>query len=365
MTQKLLDSSNSRLFLLIIIYIIYLFFGACIFDALETPHEARTIRDLNAYVREFRRVHNSCLTNDELDEFITLISISSSKGISPLRNVSGDQKWTFGQSVFFTGTILTTIGYGNVSPLTKGGKLFCMLFAIIGIPITLILLTSIIERLMIHTRSLINYIYYKLEPFIRNRDCCTINNRPVNVNEIRISFAFVFVVFVLVFLMLIPAAIYSHIEGWSYLNSFYYCFISVTTVGLGDYVPGDKSVQEHRHLYKICSTVYLIIGVLIMVWLLELFSEIPEFNLYQYFTLSKGGDLIHHPTPANTNNANESIHIISNNSNIQNGVDDINGIDLRTRDSNNNENDRNYKTAYDTAIQQDQQQQQQNEPILE
>ena len=51
--------------------------------------------------------------------------------------------WDFIQSVFFTTTILTTIGYGNISPVTFPGRLFCIFFAIIGIPFTLSVLSDL------------------------------------------------------------------------------------------------------------------------------------------------------------------------------------------------------------------------------
>ena len=51
--------------------------------------------------------------------------------------------WDFVQSVFFTTTILTTIGYGNISPVTFSGRLFCIFFAIIGIPFTLSVLADL------------------------------------------------------------------------------------------------------------------------------------------------------------------------------------------------------------------------------
>lgn len=47
---------------------------------------------------------------------------------------SSTEKWSFLQSVFFSSTIITTIGYGNIVPVTKEGRVFCIFFAMVGIP---------------------------------------------------------------------------------------------------------------------------------------------------------------------------------------------------------------------------------------
>merc|ERR1712226_1088628 len=52
-------------------------------------------------------------------------------------------KWSYIQAVFFTSTILTTIGYGNIAPVTTAGRVFCLLFAIVGIPFTLSVIADV------------------------------------------------------------------------------------------------------------------------------------------------------------------------------------------------------------------------------
>ena len=39
------------------------------------------------------------------------------------------------EATVFTFTIMSTIGYGNVSPQTAGGKVFCIFFAMLAVPV--------------------------------------------------------------------------------------------------------------------------------------------------------------------------------------------------------------------------------------
>jgi potassium channel subfamily K member 1 len=132
-------------------------------------------------------------------------------------------------------------GYGHVSPLSNGGKVFCVIYAAVGIPLTLILFTALVERLMGVTSLLLSGLINGLGHLYRT----------VYIRLVHITIIFCFV---LVFVFLIPSAVFTIIEhNWNFLDSFYYCFISMTTIGLGDYIPGDEPHQTYRPLYKICT----------------------------------------------------------------------------------------------------------------
>ena len=178
----------------------------------------------------------------ELESFITRIIEANSRGISAISNLTVEPNWSFGQAVFFAGTVLTTIGYGHVSPLSVGGKVFCIFYAIIGIPMTLIMISACVERLLLVTNKIQQYFRLKL--------CSQFNDKCVNYTHLIIVLLFVFT-----FFFIIPALIFSSIEKhWDYLDALYYCFISLSTIGLGDYIPGDHNTQPFRAVYKIATT---------------------------------------------------------------------------------------------------------------
>lgn len=190
---------------------------------------------------------------------------ATNRGVAVTRNVSSEPNWSFGQSFFFAGTVVTTIGikrnvwwlirsdtktlislailgYGHVTPLSEGGKIFCIVYALIGIPMTLMLLTALVDRLMVPTTWLLRYLNAKLGHLYQ----------PFN---IRVFHLLAIATLLVVFFFLVPAGIFNLLEpDWNYLDSIYYCFISLTTIGLGDYIPGDSPNQPLRPLYKIGTT---------------------------------------------------------------------------------------------------------------
>jgi potassium channel subfamily K member 1 len=133
-------------------------------------------------------------------------------------------------------------GYGHVSPLSGGGKIFCVIYTAVGIPLTLILFSVLVDRLMRVSSLLLAGLMSGLSHVMF---------RAIYVRMIHVALLFCFV---LVLVFLIPSAVFTIVEtDWDFLDSFYYCFISMTTVGLGDYIPGDGPQQTYRPLYKICT----------------------------------------------------------------------------------------------------------------
>ena len=162
----------------------------------------------------------------DLEEFIVKILEANNRGISAISNLTVEPNWSFGQAVFFSGTVLTTIGYGHVSPLSESAKLFCIVFAIIGIPMTLIMISACVERLLLLTNKM--YEQMKTCKCFLN-DMNMVNMQMLTYTHLGVVFAFVLVVF-----FLVPAGVFSYVEdSWNYLDGLYYCFISLTTIGLG------------------------------------------------------------------------------------------------------------------------------------
>ncbi len=75
---------------------------------------------------------------------------------------------------------------------------------------------------------------------------------------------------------MLGATIFSQWESWSFLEGAYFSFITLTTIGFGDFVPGDavlndKSEQGQAKLILAC--IYLLMGLAIVAMSINLVQE--------------------------------------------------------------------------------------------
>lgn len=109
-------------------------------------------------------------------------------------------------------------------PVTFLGKALCVVYAIFGIPITILLLRFIGQQMLRGERSLIRAI---------ERRCLGKSGPPCRLNEKCFLIGFVY----LLLLLVIGAAAQMTAEGWGYGESFYFYVVTFTTVGFGDFYP--------------------------------------------------------------------------------------------------------------------------------
>ncbi|XP_058978921.1 potassium channel subfamily K member 1 isoform X2 [Musca domestica] len=258
-------------------YVLFLVLGAAMFSAIEAPKIDVISQRVETFRNQFLDKH-SCLNDDDLEEFLKAVITANDRGISPLRNATNEMNWSFGQALFFSSTVITTIGYGHVTPLSQTGKIFCMIYAAIGIPLTLVLLSAMVEKLLIPANWLLGKLNSRLGHLYQ----------PFNIRVMHLT---IIVIIVIILFFAIPTAVFSYLEPtWGILDAFYYCFISLTTIGLGDYIPGDGVSIDNRSLYKMLITAYLVLGLIAMMLVLTIFYDIPQLNLGQLFTESTLGE---------------------------------------------------------------------------
>ncbi|KAG9340528.1 hypothetical protein JZ751_021348 [Albula glossodonta] len=170
---------------------------------------------------------------------------------------------TFGEKADETAPPAPSLCYGHTTPLSDAGKAFSIIYALLGVPLTMLVLTACVQRLMYVTT------YWPINLCQRRGGC-----------EARTASAVHFILLLLLVVLcffVVPAMIFSTIEeSWSFLDAFYFCFISLCTIGLGDYVPGEKPEQKLRPLYKISVTVYLFVGLMMMFLVLRSFHKLAD-----------------------------------------------------------------------------------------
>lgn len=115
--------------------------------------------------------------------------------------------------IFFT-------GYGNQSPITGGGRIFVIFFALLGIPLTGLMLVGVGDKM----KSVMFYFQKK-------------NYSEYHRIESTVKHTLLHAV-VIGLLILLPAGIFHMVEDWTYGESLYYCFITLFTIGFGDFVVG-------------------------------------------------------------------------------------------------------------------------------
>ncbi|XP_055303918.1 potassium channel subfamily K member 1 isoform X2 [Sitodiplosis mosellana] len=249
---------------------IYCVVGGVIFRSLEAPAEEDRTHKLHMDVmreREYLVGNITKLTTlsdlRNLDRAISLhlekyesVAEDAVQGGITLSSLNNNEtfpytkKWNIVQAIFFSSTVLTTIGYGNVAPITQAGRAFCMGFALIGIPFTL----TVIADLGRVFATAVSAVGKKL-PSLTTSDSTSSNKKWL--------YALASVCFLGIYLGIGAAILLVWEKDWGFFEGFYFCFITMTTIGFGDLFPENPT-------YMLWCTVYILVGLALTSTIIEL-----------------------------------------------------------------------------------------------
>ncbi|XP_017073103.2 uncharacterized protein LOC108109184 isoform X1 [Drosophila eugracilis] len=246
-----------------------------------------------------------------------------------LRRYPGQKSWNFVNCFIFCWTVITTIGYGHITPKTDLGRSLTIVYAIIGIPMFLIVLADLgklFTRCVKFLWAYVRRVYYtrscrRIRKQQQFRDAMTGFNTVYDMAIRRPSMFFgkssvdqedesgadaeagrtslgtshpetptspypeTFEVddefnlpvsvasLLLISYILLGTFGFKLVETeWRTLDAFYYVFISMSTIGFGDLVPGNA-------FYVMASMIYLIFGLA----LTSMFINVVQIKLSDHF----------------------------------------------------------------------------------
>ncbi|XP_068217794.1 TWiK family of potassium channels protein 18-like [Palaemon carinicauda] len=238
----------------------------------------------------------------EYQEFVVpLVKTKGYRGVYP------KETWSFSAALMYSLSVYTTIGYGNLAPRTELGKIATILYAIVGMPLMLLYMSNVGEILA----NIFKFIYF--------RACrCDIGSlgyyrtasgtiRPVTASQnLRVNgqagssvkgqtgdssprrtIPITWCLLVIAIYVGVGGLIFAQWERWSVLDACYFSYISLSTIGFGDLVPGktvegENDDQEVESQQIIC-TVYLLVGSALVAMCFNLMQEETIENLKAFW----------------------------------------------------------------------------------
>ncbi|XP_023250500.1 potassium channel subfamily K member 17-like [Seriola lalandi dorsalis] len=253
-----------------VVYVAYVLIGGGVFWKVEGDLGQKDISVLLLNKKRLLTTY-TCLNQDGLEAVAQVVHDASKVGLSLRGNYTTDGFWKFTSSAVFAATVVTTIGYGNISPSSTTGQIFCVFFAVFGIPLNMVVLNRVGKYMLVIERNVSDFLEGKTR-----RKCTRFFVHLVSY----LSGAALF--------FIVPMIVFQQHEGWTYSQAIYYCFITLSTIGFGDYVADNNPDKEYPEWYSVLMASWIFFGLAWLALLINHSIDILE-RLNAHFKLQWGG----------------------------------------------------------------------------
>ncbi|KAF9170767.1 Potassium channel [Mortierella sp. AD011] len=185
------------------------------------------------------------------------------------------EDWTFDQAVNFCIVSFSTIGYGNLSPRSVAGQIVFFFYGILGIStigfFIVSLRNAVIEQLewrLIEDFSKPAHII-RVQTRMSAKDLPYPRARLEEEQKVKATIKRTMIIRMVIIWIVLwfgGAGVFCAFENWTFLESLYFCYVTLTTIGFGDYVLTEPGSIEFWNIY-------VFVGLTIFTYILSLFSE--------------------------------------------------------------------------------------------
>ncbi|XP_024943239.1 two pore potassium channel protein sup-9 [Cephus cinctus] len=309
----------------------YTIAGAFVFTAIEGKHSLKRSGDV-ARLRYFTasNLWEVTLEENTIRESVwrnrvrAILKKYQKDIVEAIRNgydgTEDNKQWSFAGAFLYSLTVITTIGYGNISPRTEWGKVVTIVYAIAGMPLFLLYLSNIgdiLARSFKWTYARCCLCRCRRKPRGAGapppRDAARMNQWQIvkvhggeletssieqedsssggvaedeedededddddedSYDPQQVTVPLTLCLAIMVGYVCGGALLFSKWEVWDFLDGSYFCFISLSTIGFGDIVPGDEiySSEGFELSFVFCS-MYLMLGMALIAMCFNLMQE--------------------------------------------------------------------------------------------
>ncbi|XP_040902511.1 potassium channel subfamily K member 13 [Toxotes jaculatrix] len=264
---------TARFYLLGVLIALYMLAGAAVFSSLERQAELQAHQLWDRRLRDFS--HKNKISCEDLKNLLRHYEEARTAGI---RTERGRALWDIPGAFYFVGTVVSTIGFGVTAPSTVTGKVFLVFYGLLGCSGTILFFNLFLERVITLLSLTMFWCHRRRSSHSRLQGTTSKGNRN---EEWKPSvYQVALILFIAVLLVTCGAAfLYSAMEGWTYLESLYFCFVAFSTVGFGDFVSGQREHHEDTWAYQVANCLLMLLGVCCTYSLFNAISEIIKLGL--------------------------------------------------------------------------------------